>query len=411
MNASRKRKARQAESIDQRHRRLENSRAWKKRSTLRCQTVSELVQSTDSSRRLHQIWETKARNAVAQAGITPMKPKGRKKVSNRNQNTRQQNRADFFKMIDEPLAYICGACGELSDAKTMKVYEYDETQSMFQILRVSELCDGIIPEAVVNNANGSSCVPFCKRCREALVKKRVPKFSMRSGFCLSAIPYELAVLNDAEARMISLGICFISCFRLKGGGQRGTRGNAISYWNDSCSLVTKLPRPPTKCGVVHLRVQGEHSSGRVFDVRPHYLRCALLWLVENNELYNGVQIDEKALQDLQQSQAMLDLTIDASDVSTESLDNTNAVHDDEVGQSFVESYEMNLHDDDNSTESQRMRELLGGDFLSDSQVPNVSIRESTRTLNEYTSKFMMQQCFPTLFPNGRAGLHAQLQAC
>lgn len=98
--------------------------------------------------------------------------------------------------------------------------------------------------------------------------------------------------------MIGLGICFATCYRLRGDGQEGSRGNSISFWNDSCDIVGRLPRPKRRCGVVQVKSRDGKDASKLFAVRPNLLREALRWLINHNPLYANVEIDEAVLQSL-----------------------------------------------------------------------------------------------------------------
>ena len=142
------------------------------------------------------------------------------------------------------------------------------------------ICVGVV-ETVVDGVTQKDA-PFCAACWRSLAAGAVPKFSIASGFAIADVPPELAELNAMEARMIGLGVCFTTCFRVRG-GQDFTRGNSINYWNKAFDVVTKLPRPLSRCGVVRMKSSDE-QPGQYYAVRPCLLRRALLWLREHNPL-------------------------------------------------------------------------------------------------------------------------------
>ena len=116
-------------------------------------------------------------------------------------------------------------------------------------------------------------------------KRQVPKYSIASGFVIGDIPEELTQLNDMEARVVGLGICFTSCYNINGKCQECTKGHCINYWNDACTIAVSLPHPIERCGIVRLETARDPNHQRLFMVRPNLIRTALLWLREHNPLY------------------------------------------------------------------------------------------------------------------------------
>lgn len=165
-----------------------------------------------------------------------------------------------------------------------------------------DILNGIVRATIVTHGadgSGSRSAPVCQAYLRSLKRRQVPKFATASGWRLSDVPEELAQLNPMEARMIGLGLCFTTCYRLRGDGQEGTHGNSISYWNDACEIAKKLPRPLRRSGVVQVRTHGRRDKKKFFDIRPNLLRQALRWLIDNNPLYADVTIDEDVLQSLE----------------------------------------------------------------------------------------------------------------
>jgi uncharacterized protein YheU (UPF0270 family) len=118
------------------------------------------------------------------------------------------------------------------------------------------------------------------------------------------VPNELAIFNRMATRLIGLGISFTTCVNLYKDGQEFTRGNAINYWNDLAETVRELPRPLRTSGVVLLSSKKDNTTS-YFKVRPDLIRRALVWLIANNPLYEGIVISEVnllALEDLNVSQ-------------------------------------------------------------------------------------------------------------
>ncbi|KUF88259.1 hypothetical protein AM588_10001753 [Phytophthora nicotianae] len=257
-----------------------------------------------------------------------------------------------------------------------------------------------------------------------------------------------------EARLIGLGISFTTCVSLHCDGQEFTRGNSINYWNNAVDTVLELPRPIRKCGIVYLKTKN-NSAGQLFRVRPDIVRRALCWLIEHNTLYKNVGISEDNLAALKEfdvesylpsisltdeeaqelvlqqnavnnahvKQTSLSEGGDQSDHIDSTSENcrseninlevpiytTQSQNDSPSGQldpsvDLVESFELERNENDTKTELQRIVEAANV-VSEDSQYPVKELQRHTNSIDEYKTELIVQNCFPTLFPNGKGGFN------
>ena len=331
-------RARAVEPADARKARLERDAKRKRLSRCRASgrevngvvpnnQVLSVMESRAQLQRAARVDETRCRNVGNQMLGIMGNTKARTKRRVGRYAAMQRDRDSFHAELDDPLLYICGACGELVHGRKKHVFQYSDDDSFFDALKVNgdgEPSSGLVSEAIVK-VGGVDTVPFCERCVKSMRRRRAPKFSTASRFEIAQVPVELRALNPMEERMIGIGVCFTTCYRLVG-GQEGTKGNGISFWNDVCNLATILPRPLSKCGVVRLKSSRHVDGSHFFNVRPHYIRAALYWLIENNPLYKNVKIDEDLLTGLERSHGMSDLPVldvDANDVDIPERSNTS----------------------------------------------------------------------------------------
>lgn len=428
-NKQRKRKMRSNESRYDRERRLARNRILQHANDV--DVANRSVQNTldnteriNMNRRILRAKVTRERNLHAQKVAVTQNENSNEKCNSNRYSPREEDDRNFYNTINEQLTFICGSCGELSNMHKIKIVKYDPESHFFFTLTIPG-DTGLIEEAIVKDQNNETKVTFCETCYNSLTKFKVPKFSKRSGFRLGLVPDELAKLNDMEARMIGLGVCFTTCYRLKSGGQYATRGNCISFWNQICSTVSKLPRPVSKCGVIYLRSNSQRLG--VYEIRPNYIRAALYWLIKNNPLYSTVEIDEELLQQLQEANNLPELIIEEEDVDKDTITSVceqdsinngeslnisrqteNAINEDieiqclnELEGNCIESFEMPTSNLDTQTESDRIVDAL----LNQTTMPveTSAAPELNITMNEYTNRHLMQQCFPSLFPDGLGG--------
>ena len=168
-----------------------------------------------TDQRLERIAETVDRNKSGQMQHLidhAAQKKGKYKKRNMIYAKAQKRQADidaFFSEIDEPLLWICGGCGSLSNLKAMQISVFSKKNKFLDPLKIKtkdeEGCnsDGLVKEAIVEHFLGGKkkrTVPLCGRCVKSLKLKRVPKFSYASGFRIGKIPSELAELNLLKRR-------------------------------------------------------------------------------------------------------------------------------------------------------------------------------------------------------------------
>ena len=268
-------KARASESASQRSARSVQKRAYLKRTrseqtakrqrSTYAQNPSQTVEERGMKNRLNRRMETQRRNQRNQAKVLLLKAEAKKRKSRarlkRYATQQQRDQAQFCEDIDAPIAFICGSCGELGNARSMQIRTYNRGDPVFQTLEVTETAFsyGLIHEAIVENENGKT-VPFCESCLSHLKRRQKPMFCIANGFLLCDVPLELAVLNTIELRMVGLGICFTTCYNLQGDGQECSRGNAINFWNDTFRIASSLPHPLERCGVIQMRYKGRSTQ-------------------------------------------------------------------------------------------------------------------------------------------------------
>ena len=104
---------------------------------------------------------------------------------------------------------------------------------------------------------------------------------------------ELAVLEKLEQILIAQRIVFEKILIMPKGRQRKIKGaicNVPVECNQTCSVP---PRPPDRSGIILLKLKTKlQFRGYVYfqAYRPQLVLCALNWLVENNPLYENIQI-------------------------------------------------------------------------------------------------------------------------
>ena len=134
---------------------------------------------------------------------------------------------------------------------------------------------------------------ICQTCDSKLVKGQKPCQAIVNNLFVDETPAELAVLEKLEQILIAQRIVFEKILIMPKGQQRKIKGaicNVPVECNQTCSV---LPRPPDRSGIILLKLKRKlQFRGHVYfqAVRPQLVLCALNWLVENNPLYENIQI-------------------------------------------------------------------------------------------------------------------------
>ena len=135
----------------------------------------------------------------------------------------------------------------------------------------------------------------CKTCDGALSRGNLPVQAKANGMELDSEPTELSCLNALEQRLISLRVPFMKMVALPSGKQRCIHGPAVNVPSKIDRVCTMLPRLPSECELVPLKLKRKlsYKGHYLYDyVSPQKLINALKWLKANNTLYADVDITD-----------------------------------------------------------------------------------------------------------------------
>ena len=94
-------------------------------------------------------------------------------------------------------------------------------------------------------------------------------------------------LNELECRLLTLIIAFKKLMQALGAKQLKIYGNIVNVPTDVANTVSVLPRLPGKTGTIKVNLNRNSrykSSVTSFNVRPHKVVEAALWLISSNSL-------------------------------------------------------------------------------------------------------------------------------
>jgi hypothetical protein len=119
------------------------------------------------------------------------------------------------------------------------------------------------------------------------VNRKVPKMALVNGHFRGKTPDCLTGLTRVEMSMIDRINCVYSISMLKGGCHRGSTASVFSVLNDMNVIAQILSRMPSENDWAIIRSALDSASPREFRHSTYKVIQALLWLEENNKLWEG----------------------------------------------------------------------------------------------------------------------------
>ena len=142
---------------------------------------------------------------------------------------------------------------------------------------------------VVPKSNGSSQASINEQQETETINeyRNIPKDALINGLFPGRIPNELIALTDIEQSMIAI-YSSITKVSLHGGKNYSLNG-ALCYTivNDLTNIARSLPRMPSVESIAILR-QASGKRNKDYSYRPYFVKMALIWLKENNHLYENI---------------------------------------------------------------------------------------------------------------------------
>jgi hypothetical protein len=117
--------------------------------------------------------------------------------------------------------------------------------------------------------------------------RRVPKMALVNGHFRGTAPLCLLKLTRVELSMVCKINCVYNLSMLKRGCHWGSTATVFSVLNDVHLIAQVLPRMPSISDWAIIRSSVDTSSPRDYNYSPHNVIAALLWLEDNNFLWEN----------------------------------------------------------------------------------------------------------------------------
>ena len=208
----------------------------------------------------------------------------------KSQSFRQKKRlADpvttFRQHIQEGPVYTCVSCHRHLYRQSVVELRESRYKPAARRLLVQILA------AFSKDSNSSRFI--CRTCQSYVKQNKIPCQAAINGLQLDDIPEHLHV-TELESALIAQRIPFMRIVALPRGRQRAIHGAVVNVPSNVSSTVSALPLTPVQSGLIGLKLKRRlRYKGYVMHqfVRPDAVIRAVNWLVENNQLYCGIPID------------------------------------------------------------------------------------------------------------------------
>lgn len=157
------------------------------------------------------------------------------------------------------------------------------------------------------------------------------------------VPEQLKGLTAIEEILISPVVPIMQVYH-RPLGQYGYSGNIINLPQDFHKIAEVLPLLPKNCGVVVMRKHGLSETFKDFRVRRHRVEKALLFLINNNPFFKGINMSRECL-NLLPEDGQLDIQLignsektepeEYNSVSNEGVDQDANDKEEEISTTFV----------------------------------------------------------------------------
>ena len=135
---------------------------------------------------------------------------------------------------------------------------------------------------------------ICRTCQTYVRHNQVPSQAAINGLKLDDTPKQLH-LTELESALIAQRVPFMKVLALPRDRQRAIRGAVVNVPSNISSTKTVLPLTPAQAGIIPIKLKRRlRYKGYVMHqfVRPDAILSAVRWLVQNNQLYCGLDVDE-----------------------------------------------------------------------------------------------------------------------
>ena len=279
------------------------------------------------------------------------------------------------------------------------------------------------PTGIHRYEDGALYLSLCPPCRNALLRRKLPRFALANLNVIGAVPLELQSLTLVEELAVSRCRAKLCIVKLQDRNndvdlptvQRGVKGHIIVFPQHPENLPNVMPPSISDiispvcvifCGSATPTPQWLKEKARPLVVRREVVLNALRWLCMHNPLYHNVVIDMDRISALPEDD-VLDYHIEqieasaAARVLVSRYDSSDSHPTEPPPDASVQFESVLITDVDANAPSYQLKAAAlqhakrGGSFI---QIPH-----DPNPINEFFNPAMFPMLYPTLFPYGTGG--------
>ena len=193
---------------------------------------------------------------------------------------------NFQKSIFELIDQVCSICERKFYKEGVKKFNINE--------KINLILNKVGYKFVID-----SKIITCHACHSTLSANKLPAMSFLNHLDPGTIPTELAKLNLIEISCISRVKPYMKIMKMNNVfGQASFKGNVVHFAQAIEEVYEQLPlRLIDSDNIIVTERRENILNVKQFTVRPKLLFEALVWLKNNNHLYNNVEIVDRVEQD------------------------------------------------------------------------------------------------------------------
>jgi hypothetical protein len=321
----------------------------------------------------------------------------------------------------------CAVCDRTQLRKTCRVIEVSNTTRMQQLHELLSSDGEALPAALVADydcsslnatlqsvllskrgvrPDGNLCV--CQECDDSLLKLSIPKFSIKNGFFVGALPRCFSGMTLPE-RLMTQTVSVVAVTRvMRGGAHRAIRSHCLAFDATPGPPATLLPIPIDSVSSYRVVLAGPFTTEQQARVRKmHRVRCQVVedilrFYRQHNPFYERVAVDCTELPMVAIAENLIvedaDADVEIAEMEAEH-DRVGSVSENDVSsvETDVVEHRVVFISDDREVTTQDVPPVeRHGDETSQ---PQFLVRHSSEFAQQDSTLFA--RMFPHLFPYGR----------
>ena len=217
----------------------------------------------------------------------------------------------------------------------------------------------------------------------------------------SAVPEELQGLTSCEEMLISKAVPIMNVYTKPGLGYLGYKGHVVTLPNKIQKVADIFPQCPKEIPVIVFTFKDKSNTSRDFHVLREKVLNALLWLKENNPLYQCVTIDYSRVDSLPFDGVLSLETVNFDEDIDQAMPDRAPMTSTEEGEILCKDAEISSFLPSSLPQPKEADRI--SETFNNSMEPH-ELELEDESFNEFNTAFLASLAFPCLFPDTKGDL-------